>query len=74
MKKSNFQTVIFATSFVTMNGHTYKLHVFKIYFMMFKPLNTNRINTELNTRYKVLDCITGLTLIDNIGTEYHIYL
>ena len=31
MKKSNFQTVIFAIIFVTMNGHTSKLFKNKFY-------------------------------------------
>ena len=50
MKKSNFQTVIFAKVFVTVNGHTSKL--FKIIFYDGQTDGKGEINTaEYNYMY-----------------------
>ena len=53
MKKSNFQTVIFAIVFVTVNGHTSKL--FKIIFYDGQTGDKGEINTaEYNYMYNAL--------------------
>ena len=53
MKKSNFQTVIFAIVFVTVNGHTSKL--FKIIFYDGQTDDKGEINTaEYNGMYNAL--------------------
>ena len=52
MKKSNFQTRIFATVFMPMNGHTYKL--FKNIFNDFLTESKGEINTVLTKLLKKL--------------------
>ena len=63
MKKSNFQTVIFAIMFVTMNGHTSKLFKNVFYDVQIEDTKVE-INTAQYTYSEIAFLIQYMNLMD----------